>query len=340
MLALFISLPLATPVFADTIIDTVAPSVPTSLVANPVSPYQINLNWATSTDNIGVTGYKIYNNNVQIATSTLNSYSNIGLASSATYIYNISAFDAAGNVSATSTSVSAITPVVDLIAPTVPTGLVAVIKASNKVKLTWNVSTDNVAVKGYRVMRNGTVIGTSKNNDYSDATVATSTTYLYSVLAYDAAGNASAPSTALSVTTVASDTVVPTAPTGLVAALKGKNKVKLTWNVSTDNIKVKGYRIMRNGVVIGTSKNRNFEDSLKSLHATTTTYAYSVVSFDKAGNLSAVSNVASITVPGKKVHEKKNNPEEKGKHDGNQGNKNDDYRFGQNSSGCNGNKKK
>lgn len=96
--------------------DTTPPTTPTNLTPTPISPSQINLSWTASTDDIGVTGYKIYrcagsacSPTTQIATSTTNSYSNTGLTASTTYTYTVSAYDAAGNESAQSTSVSSAT---------------------------------------------------------------------------------------------------------------------------------------------------------------------------------------------------------------------------------------
>jgi chitodextrinase len=58
-----------------------------------------------------------------------------------------------------------------------------------------------VRVAGYRVYRNGTLIATTSSTSYTDAYLARWTTYRYTVAAYDAAGNRSAQSAALSVTT-------------------------------------------------------------------------------------------------------------------------------------------
>ncbi len=90
--------------------DTVAPTVPTHLTATVASGTAISLTWSASTDNVGVTGYKIYRSGTQIATSTTNSYSNTGLIGHTTYTYTVAAYDAAGNTSAQSASVSATTP--------------------------------------------------------------------------------------------------------------------------------------------------------------------------------------------------------------------------------------
>src|SRR2546428_11613754 len=40
-------------------LDTTPPSAPSSLSVTPSTPTQINLSWTASTDNVGVTGYKV-----------------------------------------------------------------------------------------------------------------------------------------------------------------------------------------------------------------------------------------------------------------------------------------
>src|SRR5579862_7270649 len=89
--------------------DTTPPSVPTGLAAVAASSSQINLNWTASTDNVGVTGYKVFRGGVQIGTSTTNAYSDTGLTASTSYTYTVSAYDAAGNTSAQSSGASATT---------------------------------------------------------------------------------------------------------------------------------------------------------------------------------------------------------------------------------------
>lgn len=89
--------------------DTTAPSTPTNLSATAISSSAINLTWTASTDASGVTGYKIYRNNIQIGTSATNSYSDTGLSPSTSYSYTVSAYDAVGNTSSQSSSASATT---------------------------------------------------------------------------------------------------------------------------------------------------------------------------------------------------------------------------------------
>ena len=91
----------------------------------------------------------------------------------------------------------------DTQAPSVPTGLATTSVTSSSVGLSWKPSTDNVGVTGYNVLRDGTKIGTTNTTTYADNTVAPSTGYQYTVEAFDAASNTSAPSTPLPVTTPA-----------------------------------------------------------------------------------------------------------------------------------------
>ena len=90
-------------------VDTIQPSTPANFQATAISTSQINLSWNASTDNIGVTGYRIYRESTQIATTSNTTYQDTGLSSSTTYSYTVSAYDAAGNESGQSSASSATT---------------------------------------------------------------------------------------------------------------------------------------------------------------------------------------------------------------------------------------
>lgn len=89
--------------------DTMAPSTPIGLSVTMISSSQINFVWNPSTDNVGVVGYRVYRNNSQIATTNTSSYADNGLLANTAYVYAVAATDAAGNVSALSSSISATT---------------------------------------------------------------------------------------------------------------------------------------------------------------------------------------------------------------------------------------
>ena len=89
----------------------------------------------------------------------------------------------------------------DTQAPTVPTALKAAKTTGTGFTLSWTASTDDVAVAGYEVFKNGTSIGTSIGATFDAAGLARATTYSMTVKAVDGAGNVSAASEPLSVTT-------------------------------------------------------------------------------------------------------------------------------------------
>jgi chitodextrinase len=98
-------------------------------------------------------------------------------------------------------------PPADTSPPSVPGGVVASAPLSAPVSVLWNASTDNVGVTGYTVYRNGAALGdvTGGKLSYADGTAVAGSIYTYTVVAYDAAGNRSAPSAGATVT-------VPTPP--------------------------------------------------------------------------------------------------------------------------------
>ena len=101
-------------------------------------------------------------------------------------------------------SVIVVPTVLDTQPPTAPTALHSLCATAMVVGLQWTGSKDNNQVAGYRVSRNGTVIGTvaRAQSSYSDITVTPSSNYTYEVTAFDTAGNTAA-SGSLPVTTAA-----------------------------------------------------------------------------------------------------------------------------------------
>lgn len=78
----------------------------------------------------------------------------------------------------------------------------AVTATISSVKLTWSASTDNVAVTGYDVYRGATKVGTTSQRTFTDSAVTSGLSYNYTIVAFDAAGNSSAGSTAVTVDVV------------------------------------------------------------------------------------------------------------------------------------------
>jgi len=89
--------------------DTTAPSVPANLAVTGVTSSSASLSWSQSTDNVGVAGYRVYRNGVQVGTTAGTTFTDTGLSASTRYTYTVAAFDAAGNVSAQSSGMTATT---------------------------------------------------------------------------------------------------------------------------------------------------------------------------------------------------------------------------------------
>jgi chitodextrinase len=194
------------PVTTET--DTTAPTPPTSVTATDVSPTEVTLKWDASTDNVGVTGYKIYRNSVLLTTvsGTTLTYNDTNLTADTDYSYSVSAIDAALNESAK--TVANPYPIKTPVAtntnpPATPSALKDGVVTSSSVALTWTEGTGAAAASEYLIYRGTTEIGTSTTTSYTDSTVAPSSTYSYDVVAESSSGVKSAASSSISVTTLA-----------------------------------------------------------------------------------------------------------------------------------------
>ena len=183
--------------------DTTKPSVPTNLTAAPTPNVgEAIVSWTASTDNVGVAGYRVYRNGVLYATAGAldTSITLTGLPAGNNFI-QLSAFDAAGNESAKTASVTVVPTTPDTTKPSVPTGLASTATGNPGEAFTsWNASTDNVGVAGYRVYRNGVLWTTVNPPDVSVTLTGLPTgNNFIQVSAFDAAGNESAKTASVTV---------------------------------------------------------------------------------------------------------------------------------------------
>jgi chitodextrinase len=182
-------------------LDTTAPSVPEGLRLVSATSTTVNLAWNSASDNVGVTGYRVYRNGTLIGSPTTTTYPDNTTSGTTQYVYRVSARDAANNESAQSAALNVTTP--DTIAPNTPTNLTASAASPTQINLSWTHATDSGGSgrAGYRIYRGGALIGTTAANTYSDTSVASNSTYSYTVMTYDAAGNTSGHSNSASATT-------------------------------------------------------------------------------------------------------------------------------------------
>ena len=138
--------------------------------------------------------------------------------------------------------------------------------------------------------------GTSSSLQNPSHTWAQSGTYVVGMTATNAAGT-SAPTT-MSIQ-VNDDLAAPTTPPNLTANAVGQSEIDLAWGASSDNVAVTGYDIFRNGsgtplATLGPSPRTYADTGLTA----GTTYSYTVVAFDAAGNRSAAAGPATATTSG------------------------------------------
>ncbi|KJD34629.1 hypothetical protein PK35_02300 [Tamlana nanhaiensis] len=271
-------------------VDTTPPTSPINLVANTISETTATLSWTASSDNVGVTGYNVYNNNTLVATlGTVLTYNLTNLTTNATYNFTVTAFDAAGNESGNSNSVSFTT--IDSTPPAAPINLVASNITETSADLNWTASTDNVAVVGYNLYVNNAFIETLSNtNSYILNDLTTATTYSVNITAIDASGNESNSSNTETFTTT--DITPPTSPINLTVSNITETTSYLNWDNATDNVAVTGYNIYNNTTLLattGTTSNYNLTGLSPD-----TNYNISVTAFDAAGNESATSNTSAF----------------------------------------------
>jgi chitodextrinase len=236
--------------------DTVAPSAPASLAATGTTQSTTNLSWTASTDNVAVTGYDVYQGATLIATATGTTHAVTGLTASTAYTFSVKAKDAAGNASASSNvvNVTTLAPIVDTTAPTAPTALTASGTTATTTNLSWTAATDNVAVTAYDVYQGATLKATVTTTTYAVTGLTASTAYTFSVKAKDAAGNVSASSNVVNVTTLISTLTYCTSQGNSVAdELIGRVQLGTINNASTGGTGYTDFTSISTNVTLGTA---------------------------------------------------------------------------------------
>jgi len=165
------------------------------------------------------------------------------------------------------------------------------------VSLAWGRSDDDVAVVGYDIYRDGTLVQTAYG---TTATVtggmSPNTSYTFAVKALDEDGNLGTAGN-VSVTTPAADTEAPTAPTGLSSTSQSGSSVSLSWDASTDNVGVAQYEVSQNNTLESSTTGTSATVTIQGSTNGGSSYVYTVQAEDAAGNLSAASNELLVTIP-------------------------------------------
>jgi chitodextrinase len=273
--------------------DTTPPTVPTEVSAYVTQSGQVYVSWSPSSDNTGIIGYYLYRDS-QLVANTPGLLFYTDNAPAGNHTYTAAAYDAANNISGQSLPSSVVTVVADTVAPTAPANF-TLTPSSSSVALSWDASTDNVAVIGYYIYRNGQKLNlqnTIGGTTYTDTGLSPGISYSYQVGAYDAAGNVTR-SISASVMTIF-DVTPPSPPRSMSIKAISPSEINLSWTPATDNIAVVGYSVYRNSNFIGTSAGTTtaYQDSGLSPSAQ---YSYTVIAVDEVGNASMQSLPAAAT---------------------------------------------
>jgi chitodextrinase len=227
------------------------PVAPSGLVALAISSSQINLTWQDNSNN--ESGFIVQRassssgpwTQIGLVGANVTSCAHTGLTASTTYYYRVCAFNTSGN-SAFAAVTSATTPALpDTSAPSIPSGVTATATSTSQVSVSWSASTDTggSGLAGYQVYRNGTLVTTTTATSDTDSGLSANTSYCYTIVAYDNAGNSSSASSEICATTPASASANPAAPSNLTTTAVDPTDITLNWQDNSNN--ELGFQIQR-----------------------------------------------------------------------------------------------
>ncbi len=353
--------------------DTEAPTTPGNLSASNITQTSTDLSWDAATDNVGVSGYEIYQDGNSLGTTSNTSFSVSGLTASTTYQFSVEAFDDAGNYSSAATvnittqdnqdnctasgtilfekwdgisgtsvddlrnssdfpnnpsSSSEITSfetntnvddyygarIIGYICAPETGDYTFWIAADDNCEL-WLSTDDNpsnaIQIAGHTSWTSSREWDKYSSQQSNAISLQAGQSYFIEALMKEHGGgdnlavgwskpgeSTSAPSEVIPGSVLSpfasapQDTEAPTTPTNLSTSNTTQTSTDLSWDAATDNVGVSGYEIYQDGNSLGTTSNTSF--SVSGLTASTT-YQFSVEAFDDAGNYSSAATINVTT---------------------------------------------
>jgi chitodextrinase len=269
------------------------PKAPSGVTVIQTTAVSLSLTWQRAKDR-RVTGYDVYLDGRQVATTRERSYTFSNLACGRSYTVGVGSFDAAGIRSAVRSVVASTRPCPDTSPPTPPSGLTQAASTQSSISLFWAPSVDNVGVVGYDLFRDAVAVGTTQSTSHTFSGLACGRSYTLGVQSRDAAGNHSTHSSVQASTAPCPDTIPPTTPGYLIQTASTEVSITLSWTASIDNVGVVGYRLHVNGAPIGSTSLLTY--TAASL-ACGMSYTLAVVAYDAAGNGSSPASIIASTRP-------------------------------------------
>lgn len=182
----------------------------------------------------------------------------------------------------------------DTQAPEAPTNLSGTSLSPTSCALTWIASTDNIGIAGYTVLRNGVAVGQPVAPSFTDNGLTADTTYTYTVQARDTAGNVSAVSNSIVITTPIAppDTTSPTVSiTSPSSGATVSGTVAIT-AIASDDTQVVGVQFKLDGTNVGAEDLQTpYSVDWNTLPTSAGAHTLTAVARDAAGNTTTATNV-------------------------------------------------
>jgi chitodextrinase len=169
--------------------DTSAPTMPGPLTMQNRTETSLTFSWLLSTDKVGVVGYGIYLDGKLVGSTTEGQYTLARLTCGNVYTVGVDAFDAAGNRSASSTTLLVTAACPDLALPPRPIGITLSNVAPSSLTVAWTSGGGTTA--GFGVYLGTTLVGSTQGTTYAFSGLTCGTQYTVGVDAYDAGGRGS-----------------------------------------------------------------------------------------------------------------------------------------------------
>lgn len=173
------------------ITDFQPPTTPKKFRAYSTSTSQIVVQWEASIDNIGVKGYQLEIDGTIVNLDNVTIYYHKNLVNGSLHNYRLRAIDFQGNFSVW-VSDSATVGVIDTTNPSIPANLTAVAQSDTAILVTWDASTDDTRVLGYKLLVDGVTIDMYDGLSYLHEGLVPDSPHSYFIRAYDEVGNHSA----------------------------------------------------------------------------------------------------------------------------------------------------
>ncbi len=287
---------------ASVFIDNLAPTAPV-LTLNSVKDDYVSLSWECS-DNVGVSKYDIYRNDVKIKSFNANMYIDTAVSLDTNYTYYVVAYDAAGNVSESSNEVRVYTgeddvaPVISSIEytgkPSFKNTVITVSATDNcgvlKIYLKYSSNKINWTDCGSEIASGKAAVTVKFGVDTSEMT--DGTVYLRAY-AEDINGNVSAIENS-PVYSFSVDNTAPDVPQNVTLSLKN-SQIELRWNApkAEDTAYFKVYRKTADSDYAVIKDNHKYLNCFDTDIELGTEYTYCVTAVDKNGNESAKSEAVT-----------------------------------------------